>query len=171
VTLGVLMNKSLWPQTDAATILKHGFGLTVSRGGICRAVQRVARQAMRLPVVIRKNWGGNRTEDGARAQAALSSVLSTERQQDKDVFEPLTDPLRSPEPKLLDIVGKVTAVSESCPPADGPTAKTREPRRNAVVQARVSDFAESLFCRTGDFQGRRHPSSVVREAGEEAWYQ
>jgi transposase len=46
VTLGVLMNKSLGlPHADAAAILRQGFGLTMSRGGICRAIQRVARRA------------------------------------------------------------------------------------------------------------------------------
>ena len=46
VTLGVLMNKSLvLPHADAAAILQQGFGLTVSRSGICRAIQRVARKA------------------------------------------------------------------------------------------------------------------------------
>jgi hypothetical protein len=59
---------------------------------------------MRMLVVIRKNWGGNRTGNGARAQAILTSVLCTARQQDKDVFELLTDLLRSRQPKLLDIL-------------------------------------------------------------------
>ena len=46
VTLGVLMNKSLGlSHADAATILQQGFGLTLSRSGICRAIQRVARKA------------------------------------------------------------------------------------------------------------------------------
>ena len=46
VTLGVLMNKSLGlPHADAAAILQQGFGLRMSRGGICRAIQRVARKA------------------------------------------------------------------------------------------------------------------------------
>jgi len=46
VTLGVLMNKSLGlPHADAAAILQQGFGLTMSRSGICRAIQRVARKA------------------------------------------------------------------------------------------------------------------------------
>lgn len=46
VTLGVLMNKSLGlPHADAAVILKQGFALRMSRGGICRAIQRVARKA------------------------------------------------------------------------------------------------------------------------------
>src|SRR5215469_9003027 len=46
VALGVLMNKSMGlPYADAAAILKHGFGLTMSPGGICRAIERVARKA------------------------------------------------------------------------------------------------------------------------------
>ena len=69
---------------------------------------------MRMLVVIRKNWGGNRTEKGARAQAVLTSVLCTARQQDKDVFELLVDLLRSRQPKLLDILpAKAGAVAES----------------------------------------------------------
>ena len=46
VTLGVLMNKAHGlPHADAAALLQHGFGLTMSRSGICRAIQRVARKA------------------------------------------------------------------------------------------------------------------------------
>jgi len=59
---------------------------------------------MRTLVMIRKNWGGNRTETGARAQAILTSVLCTARQQDKDVFQLLVDLLRTPQPKVLDIL-------------------------------------------------------------------
>jgi hypothetical protein len=33
------------PQADAAAILKQGFGLMMSRSGICRAIQRTARKA------------------------------------------------------------------------------------------------------------------------------
>jgi hypothetical protein len=59
---------------------------------------------MRLLVVIRKNWGGNRSANGAQVQSILTSVLCTARQQDKDAFELLVDLLRSPESKLLDIL-------------------------------------------------------------------
>ena len=46
VTLGVLMNKLQGlPHADAAAILKQGFGLIMSRSGICRAIQRTARKA------------------------------------------------------------------------------------------------------------------------------
>ena len=68
---------------------------------------------MRLLVVLRKNWGGNRTEQGARAQAVLTSILCTARQQDKDAFALLTDLLRSPQGKLLDLVPQATASRES----------------------------------------------------------
>jgi hypothetical protein len=72
--------------------------------GLVDATNNLAERVMRMLVVIRKNWGGNRTESGARAQAILTSVLCTARQQDKDVFELLTDLLRSRQPKLLDIL-------------------------------------------------------------------
>lgn len=68
------------------------------------ATNNRAERVMRILVMIRKNWGGNRTENGARAQAILSSVLCTARQQDQDVFQLLVDLLRSREPKLLDIL-------------------------------------------------------------------
>ena len=72
--------------------------------GLVDATNNLAERVMRTLVMIRKNWGGNRTENGARAQAILSSVLCTARQQDKDVFQLLVDLLRSPQPKLLDIL-------------------------------------------------------------------
>jgi len=87
--------------------------------GLVDATNNLAERVMRLLVVIRKNWGGNRTENGARAQAILTSVLCTARQQDKDVFELLTDLLRSRQPKLLDLL----------PAEDGGVAKS------AVVDA------------------------------------
>jgi transposase len=72
--------------------------------GLVDATHNLAERVMRILVMIRKNWGGNRTENGARAQAILTSVLCTARQQDKDVFQLLVELLRSPKPKLLDIL-------------------------------------------------------------------
>jgi transposase len=72
--------------------------------GLVDATNNLAERVMRMLVVIRKNWGGNRTGNGARAQAILTSVLCTARQQDKDVFELLVDLLRSRQPKLLDLL-------------------------------------------------------------------
>ena len=44
---------------------------------LCLPANNLAERVMRLLVVIRKNWGGNRTENCARAQAILTSVLRT----------------------------------------------------------------------------------------------
>ncbi len=81
--------------------------------GVVDATNNLAERVMRMLVVIRKNWGGNRTEDGAREQAVLTSVLCTARQQDQDVFELLTDLLRSQQPKLLDILPQVETVTKT----------------------------------------------------------
>ena len=70
------------------------------------AIRCVAERVMRILVMIRKNWGGNRTEKGARVQAVLTSVLCTAKQQDKDVFALLVDLLRSADPKLLDVLAR-----------------------------------------------------------------
>ena len=51
-----------------------------------------------------KVWGGNRTVNGARTQQILVSVFRTYYQQGKDAFSRLVDLLRSPRPKILDIV-------------------------------------------------------------------
>lgn len=90
--------------------------------GLVDATNNLAERVMRMLVVIRKNWGGNRTERGARAQAVLTSVLCTARQQDKDVFELLTDLLRSRQPKLLDILPVETAAMAESAPAQSATA-------------------------------------------------
>jgi len=68
------------------------------------ATNNVAERVMRILVMIRKNWGGNRTEKGARTQAVLTSILCTAKQQDKDAFTLLVDLLRTAEPKLLDLL-------------------------------------------------------------------
>ncbi|MBZ5729464.1 MAG: hypothetical protein LAP87_31370, partial [Acidobacteriia bacterium] len=60
--------------------------------------------AIRLMVVARKTWGGNRTWNGARTQQILSSVLRTCWQQGKDAFQQFVTLLRSPQPMLLDLV-------------------------------------------------------------------
>jgi hypothetical protein len=72
--------------------------------GLVDATNNLAERVMRKLVVIRKNWGGNRTAHGGQVQSILTSVLCTARQQDQDVFELLVDLLRSQQPKLLDIL-------------------------------------------------------------------
>lgn len=54
-----------------------------------------AEQAIRPAVVNRKVWGGNRTEDGARAQGVLLTVLETARRRGEDVVEWLGEVLRA----------------------------------------------------------------------------
>jgi hypothetical protein len=98
---------------------------------------------MRLLVVIRKNWGGNRTEQGARAQAVLTSVLCTARQQDKDVFELLTDLLRSPQPKLLDILPQVATGNEAGAAAGERVEEATQPGWDGAAEMPWHDFAEA----------------------------
>jgi len=80
--------------------------------GLVDATNNVAERVMRILVMIRKNWGGNRTEKGARVQAVLTSVLCTAKQQDKDAFALLVDLLRSADPKLLDLLPKTDPMTE-----------------------------------------------------------
>ena len=68
------------------------------------ATNNFIEAAIRLMVVARKTWGGNRTWNGARTQQILSSVLRTCWQQGKDAFQQFVTLLRSPQPMLLDLV-------------------------------------------------------------------
>ena len=110
--------------------------------GLVDATNNLAERVMRLLVVIRKNWGGNRTENGARAQAVLTSILCTAKQQDKDVFELLTDLLRSAGPKLLDLLPKVTAESEAESAAGERAGPAPPPRRNPGAETPRPDCAD-----------------------------
>lgn len=58
-------------------------------------------QAMRPPVVIRKVWGGNRTDNGAHVQEVLNSVFRTSHQRDVDPVPELAALLRSPKSYVL----------------------------------------------------------------------
>jgi transposase len=51
------------------------------------ATNNVGERAIRALIGARKNWGGNRTERGARAQAVLTSILQTAKQQGKNLFD------------------------------------------------------------------------------------
>ena len=68
------------------------------------ATNNTAERAIRVFVIARKVWGGNRTWNGARTQAILASVLRTCRQQGKDAFARLVSLLRSPTVQPLDLV-------------------------------------------------------------------
>lgn len=111
--------------------------------GLVDATNNVAERVMRLLVVMRKNWGGNRTENGARAQAVLTSILCTARQQDQNIFELLTDLLRSRQPKLLDILPKVAVGSESGSTASGRAVEAPPPGPGPGPALCCPDFAEA----------------------------
>lgn len=69
------------------------------------ATNNAAERAIRALVGARKNWGGNRTPNGARAQAVLTSLLQTARQQGKNPFDVVVELLCSRERhKVLDLV-------------------------------------------------------------------
>jgi transposase len=106
--------------------------------GLVDATNNLAERVMRILVLIRKNWGGNRTENGAQAQAILTSVLCTARQQDKDVFQLLVDLLRSRQPKLLDLI---PAVAESVP-ADSTAARAGARETSVLPKTRVPAGAD-----------------------------
>ena len=68
------------------------------------ATNNAAERALRPAVVARKTWGGNRTENGAKTQQILISVLTTCRQQGKDSFDRMMELFLSPDPVVLDLV-------------------------------------------------------------------
>jgi len=68
------------------------------------ATNNFIEAAIRLRVVARKTWGGNRTWKGARTQQILASVLRTCWQQGKNAFQHLVALLRSPRPMCLGLV-------------------------------------------------------------------
>jgi transposase len=69
------------------------------------ATNNVSERAIRALIGARKNWGGNRTPRGAHAQAVLTSILQTAKQQDKKPFDVLVELLCGRDPhKVLDLV-------------------------------------------------------------------
>lgn len=68
------------------------------------ATNNAAERALRPAVIARKTWGGNRTENGAKTQQILISILTTCRQQGKDSFDRIAELFLSPTPMVLDLV-------------------------------------------------------------------
>jgi transposase len=68
------------------------------------ATNNAAERALRPAVVARKTWGGNRTENGAKTQQILISIITTCRQQGKDSLARIAQLLFSPTPIVLDLV-------------------------------------------------------------------
>src|SRR6266705_1162274 len=77
--------------------------------------------ALRPLVVSRKNWGGNRTQKGARAQAILTSILQTAQQQGKKPLEVLIALLvGNDQGKILDLVQRTREIPQDSSPAPPP---------------------------------------------------
>jgi hypothetical protein len=82
------------------------------------ATNNVSERAIRALIGARKNWGGNRTPRGARAQAVLTSILQTAKQQGQKPFEVLVELLCSPDPeKILNLVPPSREVPQDGAPA------------------------------------------------------
>ena len=90
------------------------------------ATNNAAERALRPLVVARKNWGGNRTEKGARTQAVLSSILASAQQQGKNPLDVLIELLVSKDKsKILALVPPRREAPQDCAPAP--------PRETAVT--------------------------------------
>ena len=98
------------------------------------ATNNAAERALRPLVVARKNWGGNRTEKGARTQAVLSSILASARQQGKNPLDVLIELLVSQDKsKILALVPPRHKVPQDCfsdfPPKTAMAQPCRSPSR------------------------------------------
>jgi transposase len=98
-------------------------------------------RAIRGLIGPRKNWGGNRTERGSRAQKVLTSILQTAKQQGKKPFEVLVELLCSNDAhKILDLVPPIPERPEDPSPRPPPGFAVAEGRPLAV-EARVCPSA------------------------------
>jgi transposase len=85
------------------------------------ATNNVSERAIRALIGARKNWGGNRTPRGAHAQAVLTSILQTAKQQGKKPFDVLVELLCSPNPqKILDLVPDIPKTAGDSAPVPLP---------------------------------------------------
>jgi transposase len=94
----------LWNQQE------HGMLLTFLRHLSIDATNWRAEQALRPFVIVRKVWGGNRTEHGAHAQQILGSVLQTCRQQNRSPIPVLQRLLCARRPPALSLLPRQSAV-------------------------------------------------------------
>jgi transposase len=84
------------------------------------ATNNRSERAIRARIGARKNWDGNRTQRGSRAQAVLTTILQTAKQQGKEPFEVLVELLCSNDPhKILDLVPP-PEIPEDPPPRPPP---------------------------------------------------
>ena len=120
------------------------------------ATNNAAERALRPLVVARKNWGGNRTDKGARAQAVVSSILATARQQGENPLNVLIELLVSPDKStILDLVPCCRERARA-PSAQRQTA-TSHPSR-PTVQAEGMLAGEAVV--VAALRGRSAPAPV-----------
>jgi len=87
------------------------------------ATNNAAERAIRALIGARKNWGGNRTPRGARAQAVLTSILQTAKQQGKNPFEVVVELLCGRDPhQILALVPPRRELSQDSSPGPPPRA-------------------------------------------------
>jgi transposase len=121
------------------------------------ATNNAAERALRPLIVARKNWGGNRTEKGARAQAVLTSLLETAKQQGKNPVDLLIELLVEKEAaKILALVpGRREAPRDRSPaPASPKEIADRRPWRpeptvpleSVALYARLPSAGEAWTC-------------------------
>ena len=85
------------------------------------ATNNVSERAIRALIGARKNWGGNRTPRGARAQAVLTSILQTAKQQGKKPFDVLVELLCGRDQhQTLDLVPVTPQAPLRCSPHPPP---------------------------------------------------
>jgi transposase len=86
------------------------------------ATNNVSERAIRALIGARKNWGGNRTPRGAHAQAVLTSILQTAKQQGKKPFDVLVELLCCPDQHpILDLVPLTSEAPLSSSPHPPPS--------------------------------------------------
>ena len=86
------------------------------------ATNNAAERAIRAVIGARKNWGGNRTQTGAHAQAVLTSLVQTAKQQGKNPFDLMVQLLCSREPRpILDVVPSTRETASDSSSAPPPT--------------------------------------------------
>ena len=92
------------------------------------ATNNAAERAIRALIGARKNWGGNRTQKGARAQAVLTSILQTAKQQGQNPFDVMVELLcgRNPD-KILAIVPPGREIPQDSSPPDPPPSRAEVP--------------------------------------------
>ena len=104
--IALLFQDALDLRDEHARFVKHlqnhlGEWFTFLRHSNVGTANFRAEQAIRLAVVNRKVWGGNRTWPGAHAQTVLSSVLVTCGQLLRFPIRFLTEVLTATQPAML----------------------------------------------------------------------